>query len=99
MTHFEPTHEQIAAFDDEGFFVVEGLLDREEVGLLRDIARADSQWSAAAALRADGEGGAVKVKVENQLGESDIYSAIVRSRRIVEAMETLLCDEVYHFHH
>lgn len=54
MGHFEPSQEQIAAFDDEGFFVVEGLLDREEVGLLRDIARADSQWAAGAASRADG---------------------------------------------
>ncbi len=99
MSHFQPTQEQIAAFDDDGFFIVDELLDREEVELLRDIARADSQWTAGAALRADGEGGAVKVRVENELGESDIYSAIVRSRRIVETMELLLCDEVYHYHH
>src|SRR5580692_2986587 len=99
MSHFEPSQEQIAAFDDDGFFVVEGLLDRDEVKLLGDIARVDSQWAAGAALRADGEGGAVKVRVENELGESDIYSAIVRSRRIVETMELLLCDEVYHYHH
>jgi ectoine hydroxylase len=99
MSHFELSQEQIAAFDDEGYFVAEGLLDREEVGLLRDIARADSQWVAGAASRADGEGGAVKVRVENELGESDIYSAIVRSQRIVETMELLLCDEVYHYHH
>ena len=29
----------------------------------------------------------MKVRVDNELGENDIYSAIVRSRRIVEAME------------
>jgi hypothetical protein len=92
MNDFEPSQEQIAAFDDDGFFVVEGLLDGEEVDLLRDIARADSQWAAGAALRADGEGGAVKVRVANELGESDIYSAIVRSQRIVETRELLLCD-------
>ena len=66
---------------------------------MRDIARADQALVAGAASRADGEGGAVKVRVENELGESDIYSAIVRSRRIIEAMESLLCDEVYHYHH
>ncbi len=56
MKRFEPTHEQIAAFDDDGFFIAENLLDREEVDLLRDIARADTQLAAGAALRADGEG-------------------------------------------
>ena len=99
MSQFEVDLDQIAAFDDDGFFIVEKLLDREETDLLRDIARADPGAVAGAASRADGEGGAVKVRVENELGEADIYSAIVRSRRIVEGMETLLCDEVYHYHH
>jgi ectoine hydroxylase len=99
MGHFELSLEQIADFDDDGFFIVEGLLDRAETDLLRDIARADRALVVGAANRADGEGGAVKVNVENELGESDVYSAIVRSRRIVETMESLLCDEVYHYHH
>jgi ectoine hydroxylase len=99
MGEFELTLDQIADFDDDGFFIVEGLLDTEEVDLLRDIARADQALVAGAASRADGEGGAVKVRVDNELGENDIYSAIVRSRRIIEVMESLLCDEVYHYHH
>jgi ectoine hydroxylase len=99
MNSFEPSLEQIAAFDDDGFFIVKGLLDPKETDLLRDIARADAQMVAGAATRADGEGGAVKVSVENELGANDIYSAIVRSRRIIETMELLLCDEVYHYHH
>ncbi len=90
MGAFELTLDQIADFDDDGFFIVENLLDREETELLRDIARADQALVAGAASRADGEGGAVKVRVENELGENDIYSAIVRSRRIIEAMESLL---------
>ncbi len=99
MSRWELTHDQIAAFDDDGFFIAEGLLDVEETDLLRNIARADRELIGQAVSRADGEGGAVKVRVENELGENDIYSAIVRSRRIVETMELLLCDEVYHYHH
>jgi ectoine hydroxylase-related dioxygenase (phytanoyl-CoA dioxygenase family) len=99
MSRFELTQDEIADFDDDGFFIVEGLLDREETDLLRNIARADQALVAGAASRDDGEGGAVKIRVENELGESDIYSAIVRSQRIVNVMEGLLCDEVYHYHH
>jgi len=99
MSGFEITSEHIAAFDDDGFFIVEDLLDREETGLLRDIARADQVLQKGAASRADGEGASVKVRVENELGESDIYSAIARAERIVGVMENLLCDEVYHYHH
>ena len=57
MSEFELTLEQIADFDDDGFFIVDGLLDREETDLLRDIARADQALVAGAASRADGEGG------------------------------------------
>ena len=86
MAAFEITQEQMAAFDDDGFFVVEGLLNEAETELLGKIARADQALIAGAASRADGEGGSVQLAVENELGESDIYSAIVRSRRIVDAM-------------
>jgi hypothetical protein len=99
MEQFELTQDEVAAFDDEGFVIVDGLLNGEETDLLRDIARADQALLAEAAGRADGEGGSIKVHVANELGESDIYSAIVRSQRIVNTMESLLCDEVYHYHH
>jgi ectoine hydroxylase-related dioxygenase (phytanoyl-CoA dioxygenase family) len=49
--------------------------------------------------RADGEGGAIKLKVENELTPGTIYDAIFRSRRLVEPMQALLGDEVYHWHH
>ena len=99
MSRFQVSEEQIAAFDDDGFFVVDGLLDAEETELLKNIARADNELVQKADTRADGEGGAVRIKVENELGESDIYSAIVRAERIVGTMEALLLDEVYHYHH
>ncbi|MFN0053268.1 MAG: phytanoyl-CoA dioxygenase family protein [Planctomycetales bacterium] len=92
------TDEQSARFHADGFFVVESLLDGDEVELLRRIARADQALQGKAASRSDGEGGAVKLVVDNQL-QDDMYGALVRSRSIVQAMQTLLNDEVYHYHH
>ena len=37
--------------------------------------------------------------VENELPEDSIYSAVVQAEPLVKAMESLLGDEVYHYHH
>ena len=71
----------------------------DEIELLRKISKADPTVKADASSRADGEGGAVKLVVRNDLPDDSIYGAIVRSRRIVSTMEQLLDDEVYHYHH
>jgi ectoine hydroxylase-related dioxygenase (phytanoyl-CoA dioxygenase family) len=99
MSRLSFTAAQIAQFDRDGFLLVEGLLDREEVDLLGNIARADHALTQEAGSRADGEGGAVKLVVRNDVPADSIYGAIIRSRRIVEPMEQLLRDEVYHYHH
>src|SRR5258707_2521477 len=98
MPSFSPSADQIARFHSDGCFVAGSLFDTEEIDLLRTITRADHQMQADAASRGDGEGGAIRLVVENELHD-DIYGAIVRSRRIVETMETLLEGEVYHYHH
>jgi hypothetical protein len=98
MPTFIPTADQIEQYRADGFFVAAQLLDNEEVDLLKSIARADHQMQREAASRGDGEGGAIRLVVENEL-DDDIYGAIVRSRRVVETIETLLGDEAYHYHH
>jgi ectoine hydroxylase len=98
MSGFTLTPDQIAAFHRDGYIIVRGLLDAEEVALLRDIARADHELQQQAASRADGEGGAIRLVVKNELADDDIYGAIVRSESVVRAMEQLLGDEVYHYH-
>lgn len=93
------TDQQLADFDRDGFIIVRNLLDREEVELLGNIARADHALPQEAGSRADGEGGAVKLVVRNDVPTDTIYGAIVRGERIVGPMEQLLRDEVYHYHH
>lgn len=99
MAAFEITDELIQQFHDDGFLVVNNLLNANEIQLLRQIAKADGTLEANASSRADGEGGAVKLVVRNSLPDDTIYGAIVRSRRIVMTMQQLLNDEVYHYHH
>ena len=45
----------------------------------------------------DGEGGKAQLVLWNSAGE-DLWGAIARSERVVNAMEGLLGDEVYHYH-
>ena len=99
MSQLTLTESQISSYHNDGYLVVEHLLNEEEVSLLRDIARADRELRQQVATRNDGEGGAIDLVVQNDLPVDTIYGAIVRSRRIVDPMQALLDDEVYHYHH
>lgn len=85
-------------FQDHGFVIVRGLLSPDETELLGRIARKDQQLAESAYGRMDASGQNVTLALRNELSD-DIYSAIARSRRIVERMSALLGDEVYHYHH
>ncbi len=89
--------EQLRRFERDGYLIVEGLLDREETELLGLAARGDARMQAAALPAADAEGRRTDLTVWNHPGD-DIYGAIARSHRVVNAMEQLLGDEVYHYH-
>jgi ectoine hydroxylase len=88
-----------AAFHRDGFIVIDSLLNPQETDLLRSIARHDQKLAQSRTSRADGEGGAVDLVVENDLPQGTIYSAIVQAEPLVNAMQELLGDEVYHYHH
>ena len=96
-TVFQISKEQIARFHEDGYVLVQRLLDGEETDLLRCIARADREVDNAVERR-DAQGGISKIMVRNDLHD-DMYSACVRCERIVTTTEKLLGDEVYHFHH
>jgi ectoine hydroxylase-related dioxygenase (phytanoyl-CoA dioxygenase family) len=98
MNSFAITSEQLRQFHDDGYFIADRLFDEEEMDLLGRIARADQVLNETAASRRDGQGGAIKLSVHNELG-NDIFAAFGRCRRIVDTMEQLLGGEVYHYHH
>lgn len=98
MPSFTPTESQIADFNRDGYLMVPGLFDKEEMDLMLNIGKGDQQLAKETRGRVDSKGGISKLALRNDLSE-DIYSACVRSKRIVEPMEKFLDGEVYHFHH
>ena len=91
------TTEQIAEFQENGYLIVPSLFDKEEANILHAAAKADKAFSNHAYDLEDGEGGKAQLVLWNKAGE-DLWGAIARSERIVDAMEALLGDEVYHYH-
>ena len=74
-----------------------GLLDVEETELTLKAARQDEAMRINAMEVIDTKGRATNLSLWNHPGD-DIYGAICRSRRVVDSMEQLLGDEVYHYH-
>ena len=98
MTPFHINPEDVRQFEKDGYLLVKGLFDAEEMEMLSAIGKADEELKAQTKSRLDAEGGVTTLSLSNELGD-DIYSAIVRCRRMTDTMESLLGDEVYHYHH
>ena len=106
--------EQLEKFCQDGFVIVDELFDREEADLLLRIALADQalaqdpqhvsqadfsgKGGARMLTQGDAAGGATRFWVDDDVGD-DMYSAVARSRRVVDGMEQILEGEVYHWHH
>ena len=88
---------QLQQFQSDGYLIVRAMFDREESDLMRHVARADQSFQKHAYPLKDGEGGTAKLVLWNKAGE-DLYGTIARCHRVVNAMEQLLGDEVYHYH-
>jgi len=99
MTSFELTVELAEQFHRDGYLLVKALFDLEEIAGLLQFAKADMALADEAYVRRDGEGGETRLALRNHLDDAVPYTAVVRSQRIVHAMQTLLDDEVYHYHH
>ncbi len=89
--------DQLARYERDGYLLVEGLFDAEEIGLLLRSARQDRALDQHSFGKADGEGGRVRLSLWNQPGEG-IYGMFARCRRVVDSCEQILDDEVYHYH-
>src|SRR5438874_708135 len=88
---------QVQQFQRDGYLIVPSLFDHDEAEILRRTAKADAAFKKHAYDLKDGEGGTAKLVLWNKAGE-DLYGTVARSHRLVDAMEQLLGDEVYHYH-
>jgi ectoine hydroxylase len=89
--------DQQKQFKADGYILMKGLFDAEEIEMLRSTAHADRELDKHSFSRADGEGGKVRLSLWNHPGDT-IYGMFARSRRMVDRAEELLGDEVYHYH-
>jgi hypothetical protein len=91
------TPDEAAQFERDGYLLVRGLFDRDEMACLLDYARHDQAMLARAYDRKDAQGQATRLALWNTPG-NDLYGLFSRSPRIVDRMEQLLGGEVYHWH-
>jgi len=87
----------VEAYRRDGFVLVRGMLDGEEIGLLGRAAREDRVLDQHSFGRADGEGGTVRLSLWNHPTDT-IYGMVARSESIVGSAEKILEGEVYHYH-
>lgn len=99
MTTFELTPQLIDDFHQDGYLIVRELFDPQEIAGLLSFAKADAALTDEAYVRRDSGGGETRLALRNDLDDTVPYTAVVRSQRIVQAMQILLGDEVYHYHH
>ena len=97
MTDGPLNDQQVAAFHEDGYLFIENFLDEQETRLLQQACRADSVMQQHAMDVRDSAGRRTNLSLWNHPGD-DIYGIIARSARMVDAVEQLLQDEVYHYH-
>ncbi|HXR75851.1 MAG TPA: phytanoyl-CoA dioxygenase family protein [Bryobacteraceae bacterium] len=89
--------ELIPEYERNGYVLVKGMFDRDEIGLLRRAAKEDRQLDQHSFGRGDGEGGTVRLSLWNHPGDT-LYGMFARCQTIVNSAEKLLEGEVYHYH-
>jgi len=87
----------VAAYHADGYVLVRGMLDAEEIGLLSRASREDRVLDQKSFGKDDGEGGVVRLSLWNHPTDT-IYGMIARSASIVGSAAKLLGDEPYHYH-
>ena len=88
---------EVGQYREDGFVLVRGMFDREEIELLRRSAKDDKTLDDHAFGKADDQGGVVRLALWNHPGNG-IYGMFARCRSLVDSAEALLGGEVYHYH-
>jgi phytanoyl-CoA hydroxylase len=86
-----------ALFNENGYVLIKGMLNPEEIKKLHDIAIHDQVISNKSFDRGDANGLRTKLALWYSLAD-DAYSLLARSKRIVEGAQLLLEGEPAHFH-
>jgi ectoine hydroxylase len=88
---------QLEQFHRDGFIILRGLFDAEEIELLGRAAKEDRVLDQNSFGRDDGSGGNIRLSLWSDPGDN-LYGMFARCRRIVAAMEQILGGRVGHYH-
>jgi hypothetical protein len=91
------TDSEVQEYRKDGFILVRGMFDADEINLLRRAAKQDKALDDHSFGKADAEGGIVRLSLWNHPGDG-IYGMFARCHSIVDSAEKLLEGEVYHYH-
>lgn len=91
------TENDIKNFEKDGYVIVRGLFTAEEAKALRTVSEQSETFKKSTFSKADGEGGSIDLALWNNVDDS-LFGLFPRSERMVNRMEQLLDDEVYHYH-
>ena len=97
MPHGSISAEELAQYHDDGYALLKGFFELEEVELLRRAAKEDRELDRHSFARADGEGGQIRLSLWNHPGDT-IYGMFARCESVVTSAEKILDGEVYHYH-
>jgi ectoine hydroxylase len=98
MTDYALSAAHVAQYWEDGFLMLPSFFSQPDMDLMLAIARADQALQANANDRLDSTGKVSRLSLRYDLPAS-VYSAYARHRAIVEPMEQLIGDEVFHYHH
>ncbi len=84
------------AYHRDGFVIARKMFSSEEASALLETALQDEAMAKAAYMRNDATGSRTRMTVWTDPGD-DIFGMFSRSERIVDSMEALIGDEVYHY--
>ncbi len=97
MNQGKLTPDQISTYLRDGFVIVSGLFDPEEIDLLRRVSKEDKALDDHSFAKDDGTGVKVRLSLWNHPGDG-IYGMFARCHKLVDSVEQLLGDEAYHYH-
>ena len=91
------TEADLEKFLESGFIIVRNIFSENEVTALRSYAEKSETFKKSTFSKDDGEGGSIDLALWNNVDDS-LFGLFPRSERLVNRMEQLLDDEVYHYH-
>lgn len=91
------SEEQIATYHRDGYVIVSGLFDPEEIEPLQKACQEDPSLNGSQTTVTDSSGLTYKVSVWTELGDA-LLGVMPRMARIVDSVEVLLGEECYHWH-